>query len=380
MFSHLVGVYSNGPETFHFIINDDQLVLLTDKNEHRKLIHKSEQQFKLEGSETIIEFLLDGHGQSHSIKMTISGRTIVANRKTIDKLLPSEEKISIKMRDLIIVASVAIVILIAFQLTYPKMKNACLQNNNLTACNLTKYQGMLVKVSRSDRKQLNAKIEELDFLDKASKLKDQCLTEKRSSSCHNYAKGLYDLGKQNDAIEIFKQNCRDKFYDSCNRLKYIYTQTNDDVELRDLSQTLCGNGDGASCYEIAQYALRKRDNERYFEYLKISCSLNYSEACLTLSSNDNNLPIDEKIKYLKVACNKTGNTSACESVNVYNNLEVNKINCKKKNGVSCSSVGEFYDKYYSQSQARTYYEQACQYGHSPSCKLIRIRDWRSGRN
>lgn len=380
MFSHLVGVYSNGPETFHFALHDNQLVLLTDKNEHKKLNHISDQTFKLEGTETAIEFLLDGRGQSHSVKITISGRTIVANRKTLEQALPSEEKISIKMRDLGIILAVVVVIFAGFQFTYPKMKKGCLKDNNLTSCNLTKYQGMIVKVSRSDRSKLNAKIEELAFMKKSSELKDKCINFKSLSSCHTYAKGLYDLGKQDDAIEIFKNNCRENFYDSCNRLKNIYTQNNNEVEIRDLSQTLCSNGDGASCFEIAQYAFKKGDKERYFEYLKISCNLKYTESCLSLASNKHNLPIDEKIKYLELVCEKSENKSACDAVKVYKLLDTNKAGCKRKIGIYCNLVGEFYDYYYSQSQARTYYEQACEHGHSPSCKLIKIRDKRARRN
>lgn len=119
-------------------------------------------------------------------------------------------------------------------------------------------------------------------------------------ACHNVAKSFFDMtsylndsyGKESEkrakqAFKYYDNACYGGIIDACRTLSTMYdlgvgTVTNESAALR-IDDMACGWGDEFSCYNTGMYYARLGDSPKTDMYLRKSCVLGFSGACLKLA-------------------------------------------------------------------------------------------------
>tara|TARA_R110002072_G_scaffold64203_9_gene159980 strand:+ start:26056 stop:27153 length:1098 start_codon:yes stop_codon:yes gene_type:complete len=364
MLEKYCGVY--GSNTEHFVISIDGKSLFLNLNQSEKvhLLEVNKDHYKSEDSQVHINFIRNDGDHIISIKVTMNGKTVIANRKTVDLNKLSEQSIVSKFQDLSKAIIILIIIIVVLIFTKPLTQKSCLENNSINSCRLAIIQSFLT-VKPKDSVKYKQKAIEIEKKNSLDELKLNCESGE-IQACDAHANVLLERGLNNKAINLFKQNCNDDYIPSCRKLRNFFHMSGNTLMVTELDKNLCSRKHGEFCHHIAKYAKKKSNLKRYLEYLKKSCQQDFLLSCFQLATDNNSLNYEEKLDYIQKGCHKDFKNS-CDIKNEFEQAKQDIEACNNNVASSCYESYSFHKRYFDLAVAEVYLEKACKISPKKIC-------------
>lgn len=198
------------------------------------------------------------------------------------------------------------------------------------------------------------------------------------------------LDKQR-AGQILVELCEKNNAEACYELSKTYALT-DKIKMLELEQKACELGWMQSCFELGLFYKDNNNEQKAYEYFKISCDSDLAWACRELSlmyefgdfvtqdKVEANLLLNKAIKLYEPKCYKEKNFKICEFLGEQYSNKADWVNAIKfyslacENGLpyTCGLVAQMYEKgenvKQDLAQAKEYYGKYCDLGFEEGCK------------
>ena len=160
---------------------------------------------------------------------------------------------------------------------------------------------------------------------------------------------------------------------------------------------LCGNGDARGCYGVGEFFELGRGMPKDIKVATMlygqACDSGYAKACSSLGvillASSQKEEISKGFEIVKKSCG-FGDFKACLSLaDLYmqgfsqagviiekDQEQAKKIfvnACEQETGLGCYQLAKISEKEENEAQATQFYEKACQYDHSESCRILGVR-------